>query len=1103
MSAESTEGRLLDLLERWETLKEQGRELSPEDLCADDPECLEPLKRQIAKLRRFEGIAALDSADPRPEFSPRGVGSEVRYEGVKFHAAGGLGAVFTAREAVLGRGVALKFINPARAVGPDGLCRFHREVMITAMLEHPGVVPIYAQGKDADGHPCYAMRFIEGETLADAIERFHAVPVRGRRSFGRTVELRSLLNRFRSACATVAYAHSRGVIHRDIKPANIMLGAFDATMVVDWGLARKIGQDTGGEVEDVEFDETDQADCKPEPEAPWTGPNVGTPGYMSPEQQAGHWEKIDSRCDVYSLGATLYAILTGQSPLSGLPTAEKLRRTANGEIPHPRTITPTVPAALEAICLKAMAWNSDDRYPTAQALSDDLEKWLADEPISVYREPWRYRVRRWMNLHRSLTTAAAASAVIALVGLSVLIAFQTKANRQLAKEIARTRLVNEFVLVDLLGQVAPERNDRARKVTVEELLDPAREAIGTRFDGQPDLMGTGLALIGSIYNRIGQFAKAEPLIKQGLSLYRKHRGEDHPDTLNLLNELSVALAGQGRWEEASAVLRDLIDRQARVKASADPETITARASLGSILEKLGRPGEAEPLLRAAYEDSRRLLGTDHPTTRGAASNLASTLQDLGRLGEAEPLYLESWQAFERGDEHPDVLVGAANHANLLATRGEFERAATLFDRLIESHRRVLGADHPRTADVLSLAAPLLENLGQLERAEAMFRELLQIREQSPSMGRDHPDTLSARRDLGSLLVKKGRQAEGELMIRETLDAQRKKLGNDHAATLATLGALATALQATNRAKEALPLFREALEGWMARGAELPQTIQAHNNLANGLTNAGELEEAQRELRRVVEASRRVLGPEDPLTLTAVNNLAFSLRSAGELSEAADLFRINVEACHKVMGPTHPNTIGGASHLASVLVSLKEFKEADRLIDRTLKECRQAFGPDHELTQRSLMDLAFLRIRERKPCEAVSPAREVVEQRSKELPPGHPDLCSAEVVLGWALSECGQAAEAEPLLRRSLQARRAQLPRGHRLIANSESLLGGCLTSLGRYDEAEPLLLNAYSVLLGSPADRVGGQTGAALDRIIAHYEARKLPDKAKEWRERR
>ena len=241
-----TDPRVDQLLERWEELCRQGESLSAEELCATCPELVGEVARRIALLHAFDPllfdatIAAAARFRREPAAAPTRQSASARadYRDLRFHAAGGLGEVFVAHNAELNREEALKFLKPGRAGDPESHRRFLQEAEITSRLEHPGVVPIYSRGSDSSGAPCFAMRFIRGATLQVAIDGFHAAEAYGRDRAERSLALRELLNRFVSVCNTVAYAHSRGILHRDLKPGNVMLGQYDETLVVDWGLAK-------------------------------------------------------------------------------------------------------------------------------------------------------------------------------------------------------------------------------------------------------------------------------------------------------------------------------------------------------------------------------------------------------------------------------------------------------------------------------------------------------------------------------------------------------------------------------------------------------------------------------------------------------------------------------------------------------------------------------------------------------------------------------------------------------------------------------------------------------------------------------------------------
>lgn len=383
-----------------------------------------------------------------------------RFRILRPHAEGGLGKVSVALDSELQREVAFKEIKPRYADEPATRARFLVEAEVTGGLEHPGIVPVYGLGHFPDGRPFYAMRFIRGQSLLDAVKAFHAQTTESAEAFIGNRDFRDMLNRLIDVCNAIQYAHDRKVLHRDLKPGNIMLGNYGETLVVDWGLAKAVGSDSSQEI--LELGEQPIVPASGSGSAPTRmGSAIGTPQYMPPEQASGNLEQLGPPSDIYSLGATLYEALTGQPPLAGAKLDEVLRRVAAGQVPPPCEICPYVPIQLDAICRKAMSLRSEDRYPSARLLANDLEAWLSDEPVTALKEPLWIRTRRWMRRHQTLVNTTVASVLLAIVGLSVLAFVVANKNHELAT--ANSELEDSNAKERQASELATENAGRAKE----------------------------------------------------------------------------------------------------------------------------------------------------------------------------------------------------------------------------------------------------------------------------------------------------------------------------------------------------------------------------------------------------------------------------------------------------------------------------------------------------------------------------------------------------------------------------------------------------------------------------------------------------------------
>lgn len=349
-----------------------------------------------------------DTVDYKPEYHSR-------YTLTQVYGEGGLGQVWLATDPALKREIALKRIRPGKDGSRDAQLRLIKEAQITGQLEHPNIIPVYElEHADSKGRPFYTMKFLRGQTLHEKIKEYHKKRKAGEDG---TLDLVNLLNAFTDMCYAIAYAGARGVIHRDLKPQNIMVGDFGEVLVLDWGLAKKIGQP-----EDLhEKGEVELASVLDETET-HAGGVIGTPAYMAPEQAAGRNDHVDARTDVYGLGGVLFCILSGVSPHRGNKTKNRIKDTQDlltrisvGATPSVRDIDPRIPRSLDAICAKAMSHSHLERYQDARKLAEDVQRYIADEPVSVATESWQERVGRWLRKNRAWAQSLATSAALILV----------------------------------------------------------------------------------------------------------------------------------------------------------------------------------------------------------------------------------------------------------------------------------------------------------------------------------------------------------------------------------------------------------------------------------------------------------------------------------------------------------------------------------------------------------------------------------------------------------------------------------------------------------------------------------------------------------------
>ena len=821
-----------------------------------------------------------------------------RYRVLRPYARGGLGAVFVALDGELNREVALKQILEDHADDPSSRHRFLIEAEITGGLEHPGIVPVYGLGSYDDGRPYYAMRFIRGDSLKESIARFHRDERGGaakgsseERRTARAVAFRGLLRRFLDVCNALEYAHSRGVLHRDLKPSNIIVGRYGETLVVDWGLAKATGKTdpTAGERGLMPSSASGLAETLP-------GSALGTPGYMSPEQASGDLDSLGPRSDVYSLGATLYCLLCGKPPFDGDDVGEILRRVQRGDFPPPRQVDAGIDKALDAVCAKAMATRPAERYPSCRALAEDVERWLADEPVTAYRDPPARRARRLARRHRTAVTAAAVALVAGVVGLGVVSAVQTKARSDLS---AKNTALGEANTA--LAQQRERAEDREAQAisAVKRFHDalanepalkntPALEELRKRLLKEP------LAFFRSLRNRLQaeRDTRPESLIRLASAAF----------------ELGMLTNEIGDTEDALVAFRESLSISQSMAAAHPSVTqyqvylANCQNNLGALLRTVGQFDEAKKALFAALAIRQSRVDAD-PTDNEASRALASThanignlLRDTGRHTDAMKEYQAALAIFLKlADANPTVnqlqrdLAAAHNNVGTILMRnGQSAEAMKAYEAARKIKQKLADANPEVTefqndlADGYSNIGMLLGDTGRAVEALASFEKAaaiqLKLTNANPAVTQFQRALASCKGRIGMLLQGAGRSVEAMKAYESGLEISRKlaeanptvtQFQNDLASSYTSIGLL---LVATGRPADALESYEKALATMQPLADANPTVAKfqnelalIHNNIGLALIASGRAAEAMKEYEKAIPIRERLARehPESP------------------------------------------------------------------------------------------------------------------------------------------------------------------------------------------------------------------------------------------------
>ncbi|MBX3466086.1 MAG: serine/threonine protein kinase [Planctomycetes bacterium] len=659
-------------------------------------------------------------ADAAPPRRPERVGS---YRILGELARGGMGVVYVGRHERLERLVAIKLLLAEDASAHE-LERFEIEARAAARLRHPNVVGIHEVGSH-EGRPFMVMDLIEGRSLADRLRRDGPLEPR---------EAARLAERLAEA---LAYAHSRQVLHRDLKPANVLLTPDGEPVLTDFGLARDLARAEGPTV---------------------TGQVMGTPSYMPPEQADGRPDRIDRRSDVYSLGATLYALLAGVPPFHGASVPKVLREVLERDPTPLRRLRPEVPADLETICGACLEKDPARRYDSAGALAEDLRRFLADLPIAARRPTLGRRLGTWARRNRALaravvTTAAAGLALLLASGAAFVVRLRAERDRVAARERIAYEALQALTrdVQERLGEVPGPRARALRQDLLAHALRGLEALRAARAEESTLELETARAegFVGEVERATGDRAAARASYQRAAAAARRALAHDPVSARGLLVASLVDLARVCLEDQDTAAAQAAAQAavtEARRLVEATPADGEAEAALGRALALQGRAariaGRADAAAAALDEAAARLRADDRQRFA-----LVTALQDrgdlhlaLGEPGPAAERFEEARglaralhaDAPERPSFGRQAAVAALKQATARQALGDGPAALSGFEEALTGFRALHRSDPGDATLARDVAATLLHiadarrGAGDLARAEGALVEAVDL-----------------------------------------------------------------------------------------------------------------------------------------------------------------------------------------------------------------------------------------------------------------------------------------------------------------------------------------------------------------------------------------
>ncbi|MEZ5357767.1 MAG: serine/threonine-protein kinase [Candidatus Zixiibacteriota bacterium] len=803
--------------DRWETIQrlfEAALELKPDQIdeflareCRGDADLEREVRSLLDADAREGGLLDIQAEDllpaAEPAFRPNTVIGEYRI--IKQLGTGGMGTVYLAERADddFHQNVALKIVR--RGMNSEEILRrFRMERQILAGLNHPNIARLFDGGMTESGIPYFTLEYIDGENIDVYCDKYY-------------LTVRERLEKFLTVCDAVEYAQRNLIVHRDLKPGNIQVTDDGTVKLLDFGIAKLLDADGGFDI---------QADMTR------TGVRLLTPRYASPEQILA--KPVTTASDVYALGVILYELLTGSQPYAitknqsarevedvicttepqkpsisigriigedgSIFSQEATEKTAEKRRTTPAKLKRQLTGDIDTICLTALKKEPERRYQSAGEMARDIRLHLEGRPITARPDSLAYRTRKFIGRYR-FPMAAALVLILTVTTLTVYYTINLARERDRARiEAQKAQQVADFMIE--LFQSADPNNSKGDEITARELLESGAARIEQDLAGEPEIQATLMKTIGSVYQQLGQYEKAEPFYNKCLALQIQAYGEKHPEVAATYSDIGVLMYDLGDLDSSETLYRKAYEIDTMIFGNNDTIVATDLNNIATALRANGEDDEAEKLLRSCLAVRLHIFGEDHLDVAHTMNHLGRLVAQKGNTEEGED-FLRRGLIIRRkllGNENYEVTASLGALAGLLRSKGDHEGAIEAYEEALAIMTKLTGREHSYVGGLMSSLANAYNDLEKYDTALALFTDAKDIL--TKSLPASHPNQAYVYVGMGLSLTYLNRFDEAEEALRRGVETRRKGLPEGHWMTGVAESCLGLCLMKEHKFEEA-------------------------------------------------------------------------------------------------------------------------------------------------------------------------------------------------------------------------------------------------------------------------------------------------------------